>query len=61
MIIEQIVEHELGGLGYLVVHVFLHLIIFMTKKISKANLREKFYFLPKIMQDFKRVLDVTSN
>ena len=39
MLIKQIIEFELSGLGPLTVHVFLWLVIFITKhktKISKA-------------------------
>ena len=50
MLIEQIIEVELRVLGPLVVHVFIKLVIFMTKqKSSKANLRV-YYFILKILQ-----------
>ena len=40
MLIEQIIELELSVPGPLVVHIFLKMVIFMTKqKSSKANLR----------------------
>ena len=40
MLIEQIIEYESRVPGPLVVHIFLKLIIFMTKqKSSKVNLR----------------------
>ena len=47
MLIEQIIKFELRGLGTLVVYVLLQLVIFMTKKLSKENLREDYYLLPK--------------
>ena len=81
MLIEQIIQFESRVHGPLVVHIFLKLVIFMTKqKSSKANLRVHYFMLkvlqkamyldfrnlgqvtkfnPK-MQDFKRVLDLTS-
>ena len=47
MLIEQIIKFELRGLGPLVVYVLLQLVIFMTKKLSKENLREDYYLLLK--------------
>ena len=50
MLIEQIIEVESRVPGPLVVHVFLKLVIFMTKqKSSKANLRVH-YLILKILQ-----------
>ena len=46
MLIEQIIEFESRVPGPLVVHIFLKLVIFMTKqKSSKANLREHYLML----------------
>ena len=46
MLIEQIIEVEPRVPGPLVVHVFLKLVIFMTKqKSSKANLRVHYLML----------------
>ena len=46
MLIEQIIEFELRVHGPLVVHIFLKLVIFMTKqKFSKANLRVHYFML----------------
>ena len=53
MLIEQIIEFELRVPGPLVVHVFLKLVIFMTKqKSSKANLRVH-YLMLKMLQKAK--------
>ena len=51
MLIEQIIEFESRVPGPLVVlHIFLKLVIFMTKqKSSKANLRVH-YLMPKMLQ-----------
>ena len=50
MLIEKIIEFESRVPGPLVVHVFLKLVIFMTKqKSSKANLRV-YYFILKMLQ-----------
>ena len=38
MLIEQIIEFELRGLGPLAVHVLLQLVIFMTKQKSLRNI-----------------------
>ena len=46
MLIEQIIEFESRVPGPLVVHIFLKLVIFMTKqKSSKANLRAHYLML----------------
>ena len=46
MLIEQIIEFESRVPGPLVVHIFLKLVIFMTKqKSSKANLRVHYLML----------------
>ena len=46
MLIEQITEFESKVPGPLVVHIFLKLVIFMTKqKSSKANLRVHYLML----------------
>ena len=46
MLIEQIIEFESRVPGPLVVHIFLKLVIFMTKqKSSKANLRGHYLML----------------
>ena len=46
MLIEQIIEFESRVLGPLVVHIFLELVIFMTKQKSlKANLRVHYLML----------------
>ena len=50
MLIEQIIEFESRVPGPLVVHIFLKLVIFMTKqKSSKANLRV-LYLMLKMLQ-----------
>ena len=50
MLIEQIIEFESMVPGPLVVHVFLKLVIFMTKqKSTKANLRV-YYLILKMLQ-----------
>ena len=50
MLIEQIIEFESIVPGPLVVHIFLKLVIFMTKqKSSKANLRVH-YLMLKMLQ-----------
>ena len=50
MLIKQIIEFESRVPGPLVVHVFLKLVIFMTKQISsKANLRV-YYLILKMLQ-----------
>ena len=50
MLIEQIIEFESRVPGPLVVHIFLKLVISMTKqKSSKANLRVH-YFMLKMLQ-----------
>ena len=50
MLIEQITEFESGVLGPLVIHIFLKLVIFMTKqKSSKANLQVH-YLMLKMLQ-----------
>ena len=50
MLIEQIIEFESRVPGPLVVHIFLKLVIFMTKqKSSKANLRVH-YLMLKMLQ-----------
>ena len=50
MLIEQIIEFESKVPGPLVVHIFLKLVIFMTKqKSSKANLRVR-YLMLKMLQ-----------
>ena len=50
MLIEQIIEFESGVPGPLVVHIFLKLVIFMTKqKSSKANFRAH-YLMLKMLQ-----------
>ena len=45
MLIEQIIEFESRVPGSLVVHVFLKLVIFMTKQNSKANLGANYLML----------------
>ena len=51
MLIEQIIEFELRGLGPLVVHVLLQLGIFVTKQKSlKKNLLGQVLFTAKIFQ-----------
>ena len=53
MLIEQIIEFESRKTGPLVVHIFLKLVISMTKrKSSKANLRVH-YFMLKMLQKAK--------
>ena len=53
MLIEQIIEFESRVPGPLVVHIFLKLVIFMTKqKSSKANLRVH-YLMLKTLQKTK--------
>ena len=53
MLIEQIIEFESRVLGPLVAHIFLKLVIFMTKqKSSKANLRVH-YLMLKMLQKAK--------
>ena len=48
MLIEQIIEVDLGGLGPLVVRVLLQLVIFLTKqKTFKVNLQVEHHFLLK--------------
>ena len=48
MLIEQIIEVDLGGLGPLVVRVLLQLVIFLTKqKTFKVNLQVEYHFLLK--------------
>ena len=50
MLIEQIIEFESRVPGFLVVHILLKLVIFMTKqKSSKANLRAH-YLMLKMLQ-----------
>ena len=50
MLIVQIIEFELRVPGPLVIHIFLKLVIFMTKqKSSKANLRVH-YLMLKMLQ-----------
>ena len=50
MLIEQIIQFESRVHGPIVVHIFLKLVIFVTKqKSSKANLREH-YFMLKMLQ-----------
>ena len=64
MLIEQIIQFESRVHGPLVVHIFLKLVIFMTKqKSSKANLRVH-YFMLKMLQkamylDFRNLGQVT--
>ena len=43
MLIEQIIEFELRGLGPLVEHVLLNAVIFMTKNSPKQNTRVIIY------------------
>ena len=50
MLIEQIIEFKLGGLGPLVVHVLLQLVIFMTKQKSGKS-SSKLLFTAKILQE----------
>ena len=51
MLIEQIIEFESRVPGPLVVHIFLKLIIFMTKqKSSKANLRVQYLMLKMLLK-----------
>ena len=58
MLIEQIIEFELRGLGPLVVHVLLQLVIFVTKQKSlKKNLLGQVLFTAKI---FQKAMYVTS-
>ena len=53
MLIEQIIEFQSRVPGPLVVHIFLKLVIFMTKpKSSKANLRVH-YLMLKMLQKVK--------
>ena len=64
MFIEQVIEFESRVPGPLVVHIFLKLVILMTKqKSSKANLREHYFMLkilPKAMYlDFPDLGQVT--
>ena len=50
MLIEQIIEFKSRVPGPLVVHIFLKLVIFMTKqKFSKANFRV-YYLMLKMLQ-----------
>ena len=49
MLIEQIIKFESRVPGSLVVHVFLKLVIFMTKQNSKANLGAN-YLMLKMLQ-----------
>ena len=64
MLIEQIIQFESRVHGPLVVHIFLKLVIFMTKqKSSMANLRVH-YFMLKMLQkamylDFRNLGQVT--
>ena len=64
MLIEQIIEFESRVLGPLVIHIFLKLVIFMTKQeSSKANLRVH-YLMLKLLQkamylDFPHLGQVT--
>ena len=53
MLIEQIVEFEVRGMGPLVVHVLLQLVIFMTKQKSLRNIFEWIIllFTSKILQE----------
>ena len=51
MLIEQIIEFELKLPRLLVVHVFLKLVIFMTKQKSpRKNHRLKYYLMINILQ-----------
>ena len=64
MLIEQIIEFELRLHGPLVVHIFLKLVIFMTKqKSSKANLRLHCFMLKMLQKamylDFRNLGEVT--
>ena len=64
MLIEQIIEFESRLHGSLVVHIFLKLVVFMTKqKSSKTNLPVH-YFMLKMLQkamylDFRNLGQVT--
>ena len=54
MLIEQIIEFESRVPGPLVVHIFLKLIIFMTKqKSSKANFRVHYLMLKMLQKAMK--------
>ena len=58
MLIEQIIEFESKVPGLLVVHIFLKLVIFMTKqKSSKANLRVHYFMLKRLQKAMYRYLD----
>ena len=64
MLIEQIIEFESKVPGPLVVHIFLKLVIFMTKqKSSKANLRVNYLMLKMLQKamylDFPNLGQVT--
>ena len=60
MLIEQIIEFESRVPGPLVVHIFLKLVISMTKqKSSKANLRVHFYFMLKMLQKASTLISLT--
>ena len=64
MLIEQIIEFESKVPGPLVVHIFLKLVIFMTKqKSSKANLRVNCLMLKMLQKamylDFSDLVQVT--
>ena len=51
MLIEQIIEFESRVPGPLVVHIFLKMVIFMTKqKSSKANLRVHYLMLKMVQK-----------
>ena len=43
MLIEQTIEFEWKGPGHPGLHVLLEFVVFMTKKISKENLRVDYY------------------
>ena len=45
MLVEQIIEFESRVRGSLVIHLFLELVIFMTKQNSKANLAAHYLML----------------
>ena len=58
MLIEQIIEFESKVPGLLVVHIFLKLVIFMTKqKSSKANLRVHYFMLKRLQKAMYWYLD----
>ena len=65
MLIKQIIKFESRVLWPLIVHIFLKLVIFMTKqKSSKANLRVHYLLLKKMLQkamylDFPDLSQVT--